>query len=465
MERSIEDKAAAVELISKKIIQTAINTMLLEMRYMDVALAKLTPKPLITTEYLATNGEDLYYNQVELIRRYKINPNQTNHDLMHLLLHCVFKHLFYKRNLFPNFDLCCDIVIEEVMSTFESPSLKVPSLNDDKNKTINYFKDNVKPFTPHNLANFMQSQNYTETQIKMLNDTFEIDSHDLWHELQENKKSKGKGVGDGDGDSEEYEISYISWEDLEKAWGNVGETVDMNLISFNKQQGLGAGGLQQQLKELKREPFDYTSFLKKFSQIQEVTKLNNDEFDYIFYTYGLNNYDNMPLIEPLEYKDSKIIKDFVIAIDTSGSTCGEIVQKFLQKTYNILKSTESFAKKINLFIIQCDTEIQEVVHIENEEQLENYIANLTIKGLGGTDFRPVFAYMNELIKEKAFDNLKGLLYFTDGYGTFPTQRTPYETVFVFIVKEDYENVTVPPWAMKVLLTEDEIIEFKQSEGY
>jgi predicted metal-dependent peptidase len=50
----------------------------------------------------------------------------------------------------------------------------------------------------------------------------------------------------------------------------------------------------------------------------------------------------MPLIEPLEYKEVRRIKDFVIAIDTSGSVSGEEVQTFLQKTYNILLQENSF---------------------------------------------------------------------------------------------------------------------------
>lgn len=55
-----------------------------------------------------------------------------------------------------------------------------------------------------------------------------------------------------------------------------------------------------------------------------------DEFDYIFYTYGLQMYKNMPLIEPLEYKDVKQVREIVVAIDTSGSTSGDLVQSFLK---------------------------------------------------------------------------------------------------------------------------------------
>ena len=81
--------------------------------------------------------------------------------------------------------------------------------------------------------------------------------------------------------------------------------------------------------------------------------------------------------------------------------------------------------------------------------------NLTIKGGGGTDFRPVFEYVDELIRQKYFYDLKGLIYFTDGYGEFPWVRPSYDTAFVFL-QQDYEDVNVPPWAIKLILQEEDI---------
>jgi predicted metal-dependent peptidase len=163
----------------------------------------------------------------------------------------------------------------------------------------------------------------------------------------------------------------------------------------------------------------------------------------------------MPLIEPLEYKETKAIKEFVIAIDTSGSTSGELVQKFVQKTYNILKSTESFFTKINLHIIQCDADIQEDKKITCQEDFDEYLKTMKIRGLGGTDFRPVFAYVERLRKEREFTNLKGLIYFTDGYGEFPAKKPDYDTAFVFI-DDEYNNPDVPAWAIKQVLQREEI---------
>jgi predicted metal-dependent peptidase len=77
------------------------------------------------------------------------------------------------------------------------------------------------------------------------------------------------------------------------------------------------------------------------------------------------------------------------------------------------------------------------------------------KGLGGTDFRPVFSYVDELIAEKEFVNLKGLIYFTDGYGEFPSRQPNYNTAFVF-VEDGYNNPEVPVWAIKLVLQPDEI---------
>ena len=189
----------------------------------------------------------------------------------------------------------------------------------------------------------------------------------------------------------------------------------------------------------------------------EAMQINDEEFDAIFYTYGLQLYRKMPLIEPLEYKETKRIKELALAIDTSGSCAGDVVQTFVQKTYNILKQNENFFTKINLHIIQCDAEIQEDVKICNQEEFDKYLESMKIKGLGGTDFRPVFRYVDQLVENKEFTNLKGLIYFTDGYGEFPERMPDYDAAFVFL-DDEYSNPEVPSWAIRLVLSEQDLYE-------
>jgi predicted metal-dependent peptidase len=164
----------------------------------------------------------------------------------------------------------------------------------------------------------------------------------------------------------------------------------------------------------------------------------------------------MPLIEPLEYKETEKIREFVIAIDTSGSCSNGLIQKFLEYTYSILSSSEVFASKVNIHIIQCDADIKKDDKITDAEEMEDFLSEFTAFGNGGTDFRPVFTYVDELIAKKEFHNLRGLIYFTDGYGVFPEiPPQSYSTAFVF-VDEDARTVAIPPWAIKVVLSQDEI---------
>jgi len=53
--------------------------------------------------------------------------------------------------------------------------------------------------------------------------------------------------------------------------------------------------------------------------------------------------------------------------------------------------------------------------------------------------------------------LKGLVYFTDGMGTYPRGKPDYDSAFVFYDKE-YNDYDVPAWAMKIVVEEQDMIQ-------
>ena len=238
-------------------------------------------------------------------------------------------------------------------------------------------------------------------------------------------------------------------------WEEIAKQIEMDLQSFSQGQGGGGQALVQNLAIANRRLANYHDFLRQFATMGEDMKINDDEFDYIYYTYGMNTYGNMPLVEPLEYKESYRVREFVIALDTSGSCSGALIRSFVTRTYDILRESEGFGDKVNIHIIQCDNKIQTDLKIENVEDLEKYCREFQAYGFGGTDFRPVFEYVEELCDKGEFENLRGLIYFTDGLGTFPQVAPQYETAFVFI-DDGGRTITVPPWAMKVVMDEEEI---------
>ena len=92
----------------------------------------------------------------------------------------------------------------------------------------------------------------------------------------------------------------------------------------------------------------------------------------------------------------------------------------------------------------------------SDEDFEHFLKNGRLQGFGGTDFRPVFEYVEQLQEQGEFENLKGLVYFTDGYGIYPERMPDYDVIFAFL-KEDELRPPVPTWAIKVVL-EDELDE-------
>ena len=240
----------------------------------------------------------------------------------------------------------------------------------------------------------------------------------------------------------------------QKTWQKIGERMQTELDLRDKEAGDGADALKQQVKAANRSRRSYRDFLRRFCVLREEVKLDPDEFDLNFYTYGLSVYGNLPLIEPLESRESKKIEELALVIDTSYSTSGELVRAFLAETYTLLKGQENFFHRMNLHLIQADNAIRQDILIHNEDELIHAMNHFELRGGGGTDFRPAFEYVNQLCAEKKFSNLRGLLYFTDGMGTYPAKRPAYDTAFLFL-GERFDDANVPPWAMKVVLDEEE----------
>ncbi len=444
--------------LARDVLRLSRNQILVNLRFLDAALSRLTPVETDAVSF-ATDGQYLAYDPRYVLLGYKADRAAPVRDYLHAVLHCVYRHMFVHSLVDQAaWDLACDIAVEHSITQL---GLRAAEAAREARQGAVYqqLQKDVGLLTAEKVYRYLLDHPLHPIRLAQWQELFRGDDHAPWYMTDEEKAAigmgggaSGDGEGEGEGDDGGVTVTVYG---SEADWREISERIEIDMASFSKGQGKDPGALLQNLREVNRERYDYAAFLKKFAVRGEAMKINDDEFDYIFYTYGLQLYENMPLIEPLEYKEVKRIREFVIAIDTSGSVAGETVQRFVQKTYNILKSTESFFSRINLHIIQCDAAVQEDAKITSQEDFDEYLKTMRLRGLGGTDFRPVFAYVDKLIEQHEFQNLKGLIYFTDGWGDFPTQMPPYSTAFVFL-QEEYNNLTVPPWAIKLILKNDEI---------
>jgi len=104
-----------------------------------------------------------------------------------------------------------------------------------------------------------------------------------------------------------------------------------------------------------------------------------------------------------------------VAIDTSGSINEELLGAFLSEFETIMQSFPAI--KIDMLI--ADAKVHGHYTFQSSQPM-----TYTLKGGGGTDFRPVFDYI-----ERYMPMTSMLLYFTDGDGSFPKKPPNYEVLW------------------------------------
>ena len=424
----------SAESLAKDILALSRNSLMVNFRFLDRSISRLEFVADKNVS-LATDGEKLYYGPKYVLTRYREEQSVMTRDIFHAILHCVFRHNFIGRDIDRfRWDLACDIAVENALSELESPVLRAKR-EELQGATIALLKEDMESLTAERIYKWLGDKEIPEDELVAERENFRADGHGIWY-----------GAFDPDAKADENI-------DLRKIWEDISKRMQTELETMRQE----SGALVQNLRALNRARYNYADFLRRFGTQGEVMRLSDEEFDNNYYTYGLELYGNIPLIEPLEYTDQRGIRDFVIAIDTSGSVKGEVVQSFIQHTHDILANQESFFDRMNLHIIQCDDTVREDARLTCKEDFDRYLRTMEIKGLGRTDFRPLFSYVDELIHKKELTNMQGLLYFTDGEGAFPVVKPGYPTAFILNCGDNAEP-EVPVWAMHIALREEDILD-------
>lgn len=424
-----------------RILQNSRNELYLNMRYLDLSLSSLGFEMDPACRGLGTDGFVIYYYGEYLCDLYRRGRVLVNRAYLHMVLHCLFCHMdTMGRRDGRMWNLACDIAAESVIDGLylKCVHIQTPPFRMD---WYGRLRQRLQVLNAEGVYKALEEMKLTERQLERLEAEFLVDDHQYWQLPPDAPKT---GVV------------------RQNQWSNNREKLQTEMETMGNRQDEDTKSLLEQVQVENRSRYDYRRFLQKFSVLREEMLVDEDSFDYVFYTYGLSLYGNMPLVEPLESKEVSRIEDFVLVIDTSMSCSGDLVRRFLEETYSVLCQSDSYFKKTNIHIIQCDDQVQQDRRITCRQEMEAYMQEFSIIGQGGTDFRPAFEYVNQMLGRGEFHRLKGLLYFTDGEGIYPVKRPVYDTAFVF-VKEQYTDISVPAWAMKVILEPEQLLEMKQEK--
>ncbi|HFQ62340.1 MAG TPA: hypothetical protein ENK39_08625 [Epsilonproteobacteria bacterium] len=106
----------------------------------------------------------------------------------------------------------------------------------------------------------------------------------------------------------------------------------------------------------------------------------------------------------------------IVAVDTSGSVDEALLGTFLGEVSSMMQQYPNY----EIDLITADAKIQ-----SHKTFLPGEMLDYDVSGGGGTDFRPVFEYIDQYIDYPTL-----LLYFTDGQGTFPQEEPNYDVLWI-----------------------------------
>ncbi|MBR2527763.1 MAG: hypothetical protein IKE58_04765 [Blautia sp.] len=385
----------------------------------------------LTCQCFGTDTDSLFYSPEWVLKQETKSHEFLLRSWLHTLLHCLLFHpMLYGHVPDAACDMAVEFIIERECWQHKNYRRFLGYLPQPGLWSSFYEKMQGRIWSPDRIVDLVPA-----AVLEKMTDLLCVDDHRYWERDREGKNKEEKL----------------------KKWKLLRQGAAEQAGAGRSGLGMGsfAGDRQEEIRRIQKSRHDYRSFLQKFAVPREELELDLESFDYIYYTLGMERFGNLPLLEPLEYREGHKLEELAIAIDTSGSCKADTVRRFLEESYAILDEKENFFRKMNVWIFQCDCTIQDTAHIRSRREWEEYLDQLKIQGRAGTDFRPVFRRIEKLKETGELTGLRALLYFTDGDGIFPIDPPDYETAFVFI-REEPSMRRIPPWA-RILLAGDETL--------
>ena len=183
----------AVEPLARQALDLAKNALLVNLRFMNAAFARLHPFP-VAGSTLATDGARLRYDPAALARLYAAEPAELTRAYLHIVLHNVFLHLYPGPHVdAARWDAACDIVAERTIAELDLPATRTARAARQQAALARI--DAALPLaTAETVYRYLQDEGLDASELAELRAPFYVDDHDPWYRLM---------AAEGEGDATE----------------------------------------------------------------------------------------------------------------------------------------------------------------------------------------------------------------------------------------------------------------------
>lgn len=423
--------------VSADIINHVMRIVVSDMPFLQKAVYSLKPQPTDMTSSICADYERLYYNPSWAIEKYRKSVIKLRDCIVHCVLHSLLLHPSITTEQDKDYDTAADFAVFGMMAYADL-------LNYSTEVKITELMKNYSASSVGELYELSQKDVKAFSKMYSIVSKLKEDDHSLWY-----LKPEGQPQANQTGDNVQQDSST-----QEQSWSKL--LADAKLSA----KSVGIGSMHENMfMEIKKPDrfsrFDYLEYIRRFAR-QEIVSEDPDTIDMMMYIWGMENLGNTPIVEFSEVREQCTATDIIIAIDMSGSCGGEVAENFLRQILTLFEQM-NIRSAVNVHVVAFDTELLFTKIIRTKMDVLHFFDDYEESGWGGTDFRCVFNYADEFAKNNNGKRLKGLFFFSDGYGFFPDDKPSYRTTF-FIPKDEnsgeyFEPSNVPDWVELVRYTD------------
>ncbi len=325
--------------------------------------------------------------------------------LKHEILHLVFKHLFRSRGNDRELEnIAADLVVNQYVTPWPLPEgalllSSFPDLDLLPEQTFEWYYEKLRKLRNSDAGNKHPKSKDTLDAVE--GNKKQRGYHDLWENGKQGEGSNDKIV--------DVAVKKLIGQALQKS--SVKNIGDLPL------------GIQRELTRMnEKTQVSWKRVLRIFSNSCGKTKLESTR------RKESTRYPGNPGTK------IKRLQHIAVAIDTSGS----IDEKTLQLFWNEIIGIQKTGAKIT--IIECDCKIHKVWELKRNASLPE------LKGGGGTNFDPVFEWLN---KNRNL-GIGGCVYFTDGYAAKPTIKPSCSILWTLYGADEDTSHLVPGKVIRIV---------------
>ncbi len=375
----------------------------------------------------ATDARKFYY-----CAEYKneLSVEQTQFMLAHEALHCALSHFARRQHRINHrWDLACDFAINPLLL---EEGLKPPPnaqiMDQYKGMTAEEIypliedKEDMDTLDQHvydkeNQAGGGQQGDQKESEFNKKTQQDDPEDQNKGDQPSASADISEQGQDAGDGEHQPPPLSNAEQETLAIQWQQRMAGAAQQAILAGKR----GGSLARMIDHLLQPQLPWRMLLARY-----MTTVTRNDFSYM----RPSRREGDAILPSL--RSSQI--ELVVALDTSGSIKSEEIAGFMAEI-NALKGQ----MRAKITLIPCDAAIPEAAPWFYEPW-EEFIVPDSLTGGGGTDFRPVFDWVDSEHLQPAL-----LVYFTDAQGKFPELEPNFPVLWLVKGKSPV------PWGQRIQL--------------